>query len=197
MFKAHLRPPATLIVAGLTFFALLSLVDIVEQVTADTLHFQLLFIDILLFMARRAFCLAVLAAQFELGVTVVIKFNPVPGLFSMTVLAFLSETTGVLVIVLMAGVTIRFNLDLVGILLMAGLTGYLVMASTQWKLGVLVVIEVELLPLPRSVALLAVLAIGTLVHIVQLVAGVTLCRCFRISVTGVTAGTVGFGVAPG
>jgi hypothetical protein len=72
----------------------------------------------------------VLATQLELGLTVVIKFNPVPGLFIVAVLAFLSETTGVLIIVLVAGVTIGLDLDLERVFGVAGHTRHLGMAAT-------------------------------------------------------------------
>jgi len=197
MLKSHLRPPAALTVAGITFLSLLTLVHIIQGVAAYTIHSQLLLVNILLFMTCRAFCLAVLAAQPELGITVVIKFNPVPGLFTVAVLALLSETTSVLVIMLVAGITIHFNLDLVGILLMAGLAGYITMASPQWKLGVLVMVEVKFLPALRSMAFLAILTIGALVHIIQFVAGITLRRCLLITIVGMTARTIGFGMTPG
>lgn len=129
MVKAHLGAPATLIVTGVTFLSLLPLVHIIEQMTAYAIHFQLLFIYIILLMASGAFYFYVLTFEFEFCLTVVIKFNLAPGLLIVTVLAFLTETAGVLVIVLVAGVTIGLDLDLEGVFRVAGYTRHLGMTS--------------------------------------------------------------------
>jgi hypothetical protein len=50
MFKAHLRSPATLIMAGITFLSLLTLMHVIQGMTADAIQSQLLCVDIL-FMA--------------------------------------------------------------------------------------------------------------------------------------------------
>jgi hypothetical protein len=60
---------------------------------------------------------------------VVIKFNLAPGLFIVTVLAFLTETANMLVIVLVARVTIGLDFNLEGVFGVAGYTRYLGMAG--------------------------------------------------------------------
>lgn len=122
--------------------------------------------------------------------------NPAPSLFAVAILAFEAKTTRMFVIVLMARIAIGLDFDLVGVLLVTGITFHLDMAASQRKVRILIVIKFQFFPAVCVMAFFAIRAIAALVDIVQLMTGVTLHRGFHIVFAGVATGAIGLLVCP-
>lgn len=86
------------------------------------------------------------SVQGELGVRLMIELCCVPIRIFVASFAAQTITAFVLIIVLVTGMTIAFQFDLVRILAVARFAAGLFMAAIEGELGVLIVIEGDLLP---------------------------------------------------
>jgi hypothetical protein len=126
--KADLLAPAEFVVTVVALIALLSFMHVIQFMAADTIHFQLVFINVL-FMACGTFYLGVFSTKLELGLTIMIEADPAPGLLGMTVLTFLAEAARMFVFVLMTGITIRLDLDFIWVFFVTPIARHLNMTT--------------------------------------------------------------------
>src|SRR3990172_2602629 len=153
--------------AGLALLAFLPLVFVVLLVTEETTARQLVFVQVTL-VATHTLCRLVLAQQQILGLLVVIERDILPVLLDMAALALRAKITLVrlVIVLLVARDTCRFQLVLVQVALVATLALCRLVLAQQQILSLLVVIERDLLPVLLDVAAFALRAKITLVRLV-------------------------------
>lgn len=127
VIEAHANLPAFLVVAALTLLSLLAFVHVVGAMATDAGHVCLMLFRVAL-VAGYALEVLVLAAKREVGFFAVVEARILPSLCGMTVLAFSAVAALVHVVRAVAGDAGCLELYLVGILLVAALTGEAVMA---------------------------------------------------------------------
>ena len=182
MIEYHLVTPAAFAVAARTILALLTAMDIVGAVTVDAAGLQ--FVREIAPMTGVAQDLLVLAAQREIGLTVVIEATLGPGLFGMTTFAAFAIASMMGVVGTVAGNTRRREFLGTQRLGVASFAGQLAMAAAQGKIGVLGVVKTRLVPLLFVVAIRALRTIAAAMHIVQRMTRIAVCGCFFITLVG-------------
>lgn len=87
VLKSDIFFPPLLIVAGLTFFALLSFMDIIRPVATDARRIYFCF-SRAIFMAGRTLNFHMTSHKFKMSVSIVIKYNLLPRRRRMAITAF-------------------------------------------------------------------------------------------------------------
>lgn len=166
--------PVVGIVATTTVHAESFFVDIILGMTILTAAF--LDLEGQLFVTALATGRRMLADQRKIRQVMVETQIFIPRLLAMTVLALPAQFLFMHILVPVTGQTVGWRLVPRFSRLMAGFTTGLPMRAAQGEIGFPVMIEVRLQPTLFIVALVTALAIGTFVHIIQLVTCQALAR---------------------
>ena len=147
--------PVPRIVTGIAFRPETQLMLVVFLMAGITVRLRILKFRSLVTLL--AFRIEVLAQQRKLGLVMIEPNIVLPALLAMAILALLPFLAIMLIVLLMAGITIRRRLLTDTRRSMALIALDILVLKFQRVLGVLVMIEVDILPTPFVVALLALL----------------------------------------
>lgn len=194
---AELNPdfPSLIVMAALALLPLLGLMHVVLLVAGKAVGLQLFLVHITL-VAGDTFDLLVFVAQLELGL-VVVEGGPYPRIHVVARLALETVLAFMFVVLLMTGITGRLQfLRKRAVLVTTGALDAL-MSAEQFEVRVLVVVELCLLPFAGVVTFIAFLPEGAPVHVVDLVARITIGRSLLEMLIGMADLAIHFFVLPG
>lgn len=188
MIKYYFSAPVTFIVATFTTFAFLAIVLVVALVTGKTFRGEFVAIDIAL-VAGVAGDFLVFALESESGFDAMIERHFGPAGHSMAILARVTITTLVSVIIGVAGNAGGLQLLFVEISAMTAVTAHFGMQPFQRILGMSVVIETYFRPFFYTMTGLALVAITAVVDVVNTMAADTVSRNLFVTIIGMTCCT--------
>jgi len=164
--------PAAIDVAGLAQRSKGLLVFVVLQVTGQTIHLELVLIQVSGMASHTLHGRTMFPRQREFGFLVVIERNLFPAALDVAAFALRSETALVLVVFLVTRQTIHLQLVFIQIAFVAADAFHFMVFSQQRIFGLFVMIENDLFPALDVMASLALRPEGTLVLVVFFVTGV-------------------------
>src|SRR3984893_7095990 len=185
VIEAHARAPALRRVAVIAFLAEMAGVHVVRPVAAQALSGQLLR-GHTRGMAGMTGDLLVLAHEGPLGVARMVKARGLPLLATVAGAAVLAEPQGVRVLRLVAAEALARQLVLEISRAVAVVAGDAVVYTLEREAGLLLVIELRILPALGDVAFSALDTTVAVVHVVRLVAGDALFGRVLVTVAEVT-----------